>query len=440
MPAVYDGSRVRIGRLPARLNLLLADFAARLVDAPGVRVVAPEALVSDGAEASAPRDLRSDIRSGFPYSVSHASMLAQACAEVLLPAPAKKGLITDLDDTLWRGLVGEIGPDAVSWDLDSGSQTHALYQQLIAGLSLRGVLVAIASKNDPEIVQKALGRADLHISTDKIYPVAVSWGPKSLAVDQILRAWNIAGSDVVFVDDSPMELAEVAAIHPDITTVRFPATDPNAVAATLSQLAGLFWREQVNAEDRLRLSSVRSAAEVEETRRSAQDETSFLRDLAGRITIRAGHSWQEPRALELVNKTNQFNLNGRRFDEAKWRQLCTAPGAIVWVVSYEDRFGPLGVISVLAGFRAERTLTIGCWVMSCRAFSRAIEHHLLRNLCGHADQVVLDFVPTERNGVLRAFLERVAPVDNRDARVFDCAALCDDEIADVHAVHHDSAN
>jgi FkbH-like protein len=422
------------------LNLLVADFAARLVDGPGVRVVSPEALASDGAEVIPPRDLRSDIRSGFPYSVSHASMLAHACVEVLLLAPARKGLITDLDDTLWRGLVGEIGPEAVSWDLDSGSHTHALYQQLIAGLSLRGVLVAIASKNDPQVVQKTLGRADLLIPTESIYPVAVSWGPKSLAVDQILRAWNIAASDVVFVDDSPMELAEVAALHPDIATVLFPATEPNAVAATLRQLASLFWRDHVNAEDRVRLSSLRSAAEVEETRRKTQDEPSFLRDLAGRITIRAGRSWQEQRALELVNKTNQFNLNGRRLDEAQWRQLCTRPGAIAWVVSYEDRFGPLGVISVLAGFRAERTLTIDCWVMSCRAFSRAIEHHILRNLCEQVDHVVLDFVPTERNGVLRAFLERAAPVDNPDSRLFDCGALCDSELADVHAVHYDSAN
>ena len=237
-----------------------------------------------------------------------------------------------------------------------------------------------------------------------------------------------------------MELAEVAAKHPDITTVPFPATDPNAVAATLNQLASLFWREQVDAEDRLRLSSLRSAAEVEQTRRRAQDEPSFLRDLAGRITIRAGHSWQEPRTLELVNKTNQFNLNGRRFDEAQWRQLCTGPGAIVWVVSYEDRFGPLGVISVLAGSHAETTLTIDCWVMSCRAFSRAIEHHLLRTLCGRADRVVLDFVPTERNGVLRGFLERAAPMYDRDTRVLDCGALFADERDDVHAVHYDSAH
>ncbi len=435
LPAAYEGSRLRIGGLRARLNLLLSEFTARAVAAPGLRVVAAAAIASDGTPT---RDLRSDIRSGFPYAVTHASSLARVCVELLLPALTKKGLITDLDDTLWRGLVGEIGPDAVSWDLDSGSQAHALYQQLLAALGRRGVLVAVASKNDPEVVRKALGRADLHLSTDMIYPVSVSWGPKSVAVDQVLRTWNIAASDVVFVDDSAMELAEVQASHPEITTVLFPTEDPNAVAAMLNQLAPMFWRDQVTAEDSIRLDSLRTASEVAEARRDAGDERAFLEDLAGRITIRGGHSWEEPRALELVNKTNQFNLNGHRFDETEWRELCTRPGAIVWAISYEDRFGPLGVISVLAGLRTEREIHVDSWVLSCRAFSRAIEHHVLSKLCEDVDRVLFDFAPTERNGVLRAFLEQVAPSSNGAGRQLDCGVLRENAMIGIHTVDDSS--
>jgi FkbH-like protein len=440
LPAVYEGNRSRVGSFRASLNLMLAEFAAAVIEVPGLRVVAPEAVASDLSAPGAPRDLRSDIRSGFPYSVAHASALAQAAVEVLLPAPTKKGLITDLDDTLWRGLAGEIGPDAVTWDLDSGSLAHALYQQLLAGLSRRGVLLAVASKNDPEVVDKALGRADLLVSADMIYPVAASWGPKSRAVGEILRAWNIAASDVVFVDDSLTELAEVEAKYPEITTVPFPTGDANAIAATLSELAGLFWREHVTAEDSLRLSSLRSAAELEQAVTSAEDELAFLRDLDGRITIRSGRSWEQPRALELVNKTNQFNLNGRRFDEVQWRELCNRPGSIVWTISYEDRFGQLGVISVLAGLRTQRTITVDCWVLSCRAFSRAIEHHVLRSLCQvyNAARIDLDFMPTERNDVLRALLDRIAPAHDRGRPQLDCRAMGDDELADIHVIHQDS--
>jgi FkbH-like protein len=310
---------------------------------------------------------------------------------------------------MWRGLVGEVGPDKVTWDLDSGSHVHALYQQMLARLAARGTLLAVASKNDPETARRALGRSDLLVGVDSIYPVAVSWQPKSAAVADILGSWNIAAADVVFVDDNPMELAEVATKFPDLTTMRFRAEDPNAAADLLRELADAFWKESVTAEDRLRLGSVRWVAEVERARAGARDDLTFLRDLDARVTIETPGTEQRPRAFELVNKTNQFNLNGRRLDETQWHALCRRPGAIVWAVSYEDRFGPLGIISVLAGTRRDRTLIVDCWVLSCRAFSRGVEHHVLRALCDEhdVDEILLDFVATERNGVTAGLLEEL---------------------------------
>ncbi|HEY6471568.1 MAG TPA: HAD-IIIC family phosphatase [Acidimicrobiales bacterium] len=433
LPAVYEGGRHRVGVLRARLNLLLAEFAERLVTAPGLSIVSAGNIA--GTQANV-RDLRSDIRSGFPYTVEHASAIAQAATDAMLPAPTKKGLITDLDDTMWRGLVGEIGADKVTWDLDSGSHVHAMYQQLLARLAERGTLLAVASKNDPEIVLEALSRSDLLVAADLIYPVAASWQPKSAAIAEILRAWNIAATDVVFVDDNPMELAEVAAKFPGITTRQFPTQDPNAVAELLSDLTDAFWKESVTDEDRLRRASLRSAVEVENARTSAQDEPAFLRDLEAKVTIETGGALEQPRALELVNKTNQFNLNGRRLDETQWHDVCIREGGIVWTVSYEDRFGPLGIISVLAGVRSDRTLTVDCWVLSCRAFSRGVEHHVLRSLGEQpdVDEILLEFVPTDRNGVVATMVEKFrAGRDGTMARL-DLDAIRRSELSQIHAV------
>jgi FkbH-like protein len=434
-PPVYGGRRHRINLLQTQLNLLLAEFAARLVTAPGL------VIVSTGDPTDAPltttvRDLRSDIRSGFPYSVDHASAVARVAIDALLPLPVKKGLITDLDDTMWRGLVGEIGADNVTWDLDSGSLVHAMYQQLLARLAQRGTLIAVASKNDPDVVQQALGRSDLLVGADLIYPVAASWQPKSAAVAEILRAWNIAASDVVFVDDNPMELAEVAAKFPDITPMQFPTQDPDAVADLLSELTDAFWKESVTAEDSIRLASLRSVAGVERARTSAGDEPAFLRDLAAKVTITTEDAVRQPRALELVNKTNQFNLNGRRVDESQWHDLCTRPGAVVWTVSYEDRFGPLGIISVLAGVRKDHTMTVDCWVLSCRAFSRGVEHHVLRSLCEQheVDEVLLEFVPTDRNGVVAAMLGEFRTGAEVSMTRLDPDAVRRSELSQIHAV------
>ena len=183
--------------------------------------------------ADARFDLKSDLYTGLPYTMRHAERLASQLAQALLPPPPKKGIISDLDDTLWNGIVGEVGPDAVTWDLASHSQLHGLYQKLLGSLADSGTLIGVASKNDPAVVHQAFERRDLLLRSDQVFPIEVHWNAKSGSVSRILETWNIAADSVIFVDDSPMELAEVAAAHPDIECVLFPKNDYAAGLAML---------------------------------------------------------------------------------------------------------------------------------------------------------------------------------------------------------------
>ena len=193
----------------------LLEFAGRCSQRRGFSMVSRQRLAEESPVATR-FDLKSDLITGLPYAVSHADRVAESLARLIAPPAVKKGLITDLDDTLWHGLVGEIGPENVSWDLSSHHQLHALYQKLLASFSEEGVLIGIASRNDPAIAQRAIERADMLLPADRIFPIEANWNAKSGSVEQILRVWNIGAENVVFVDDSPMELAEVAAAHPGI--------------------------------------------------------------------------------------------------------------------------------------------------------------------------------------------------------------------------------
>jgi FkbH-like protein len=117
----------------------------------------------------------------------------------------------------------------------------------------------------------------------------------------------------------------------------------------------------------------------------------------------------DARALELVNKTNQFNLNGRRMTEAQWRAYLQETNTFLLTASYEDKYGPLGKIAVIMGSVSGGRLFVDAWVMSCRAFSRRIEHHCLRYLFDKfsAAEIAFDYQPTERNGPLRSFFEEL---------------------------------
>jgi FkbH-like protein len=408
LPPIFHAAGWQTTEGEALLDEAISRFAARAASRAGVALVNARRLAEDSPAATR-YDLKSDLLTGLPYSLAHADALAAAMARLAAPRAPKKGIISDLDDTLWRGLVGEVGPEGVSWDLHSHHYLHALYQKLLSSLSEEGVLVGIASKNDASVVETALKRSDLYLKPDRIFPVEAHWHAKSGSVAGILKTWNIAADSVVFVDDNPMELAEVAAEHPDMECIQFPRDDYAAGYAMLRKLRDLFGKERLTSDDALRLESIRNGAGFRAATETGEASEGFLQAANAVIELDFSASSGDSRLLELVNKTNQFNLNGVRYTEADWRQAIARPGAFLVSVAYEDKFGPLGKIGVILGAREDGRIRIVSWVMSCRAFARRIEHQCLQALFdrfGGAD-AALEFTATPRNGPVQDFLEDV---------------------------------
>lgn len=406
LPPISFTSAEQASALELELRACVDSSAARLSRLPNVRV-----LNSNHAtlvEAGGRLDVKSDLLTGFPYSMSHAAAMASILARLISDLPPKKGLITDLDDTLWKGLVGEVGADGISWTLDGKAQIHGLYQQFLGALGGAGVLLGVASKNDPRVVDAAFARADLMLSKDQLFPIEVSWEPKSRSVGRILHAWNISADSVVLVDDSPTELAEVAAAHPGIECFQFPTHDWQAAYHLLEKLRDRFGKRRLLEEDLLRSQSLRSPA-ADFSLSALPSYERFLDEAKPEFSVQYCDSTPDPRALELINKTNQFNLNGKRHTHASLLRYLKTSGGFIMVASYKDKYGPLGKVAVVCGFRQANAVRIETWVMSCRAFSRRIEHRCLEELFHRftADQVTFDFQQTERNAPLEEFLTAV---------------------------------
>jgi FkbH-like protein len=389
-----------------RLHALLAGAVVRLASMPRVRVVNQHRLAMQ-APLSERADPRAELATGFPYRQAFAGILARLVADAMIPPPPKKGLVTDLDDTLWRGVLGDVGVDGIACSLDRKAQVHAIYQQLLVSLAASGALLAIASKNEPEMVSGAFAREDLIVREQHFFPSQVHWRPKSESIETILQSWNVAADSVVFVDDSEIELAEVQARFPEIECLLFPKDDPAAVVVLVSRLRDLFGKERLHEEDRLRLDSLRANAALHETAHSTStDLDSFLAGTGAELRLEFDHDGSDARLLELVNKTNQFNLNGRRYTEQEWQAQRHRPDSFVLGVTYADKFGKLGKIAVVTGRRAADEVHVDCWVMSCRAFSRRIEFQCLQVMFDRfgAERILLDFSETPRNSPLRDFL------------------------------------
>lgn len=405
LPPIGGTVAAQASDLDLELENQIAAFLLELSRIPSVRITRPPGLRQSSLTAFC-LDANTELLAGFPYSTGYASELARSWVNVIHPPSPKRGLITDLDDTLWAGIVGEVGVSAISWDQEHNTQVHGLYQQMLGHLADNGVLLGVCSKNELAVVREALRRRDLFMDCEKLFPICAGWDSKSSGVKQILDAWNIGEDAVVFIDDNPMELSEVQQAYQHITCLEFPGKNPSKVWELLSHLRELFAKPFITDEDRLRSDSIRAAAWTREIETSGVSED-FLRSLKGFVTVDYRKNLSDPRPLEIINKTNQFNLNGTRIGDGEWRNVVMADETVMAVVSYEDRFGPLGRVATLVGYCGGDCLKIAHWAMSCRAFSRRLEHHTLDSVFRRTGVAEIEFAfhPTERNQPLQEFFQ-----------------------------------
>jgi FkbH-like protein len=385
----------------------LASFAETISRGHQVSVLSEQHL-NEKSPPGKRFDLRTEIKQGFPYNSSHASVVGELLAELICRPSPKKGLVTDLDNTLWAGILGEVGVEGIHWHLEQHAQLHGIYQQFLASLASAGVLIAAASKNDATLVEEAFERSDLLLSRTSVFPIEAHWNRKSDSVQNILKTWNVLPESVVFVDDSPMEVAEVQRSFPEMECLLFPTNDYPAFWGMLSQLRNLFGKTAVSEEDSLRLQSIRNSGAFRKSEGGGSLDD-FLQQAQGQLTFALDDPDKDTRAFELINKTNQFNLNGKRYDEATWTKLLTDLQKRLVTVSYQDKFGRLGRISALIGRSFANKFVVETWVMSCRAFSRRIEFHCLQYVFDRfpIDEIVFEVQATSRNGPLMEFLQQL---------------------------------
>jgi FkbH-like protein len=186
-----------------------------------------------------------------------------------------------------------------------------------------------------------------------------------------------------------------------------------------------FARRTVSEEDRIRSASIRTIAESERLSNNSTDMEDFLERLQAKLKFDFSRNTGDERAFELINKTNQFNLNGIRLTDAEFRSYLAQEGSFLLTVNYSDKFGPLGKISSLLGRITGDEILVDFWVLSCRAFSRRIEFACLRALFDFypAKRIQLSWRRTERNSPLREFLPHLSGKTLHDLLVIDRKAF-----------------
>lgn len=325
---------------------------------------------------------------------------------------AKKCLIVDLDNTLWGGIVGEDGPLGVSLGATYPGSAFVEFQQYLLDLHARGVILAIASKNNAADVDEIFAtNKSMVLAQSHFAALEVHWRPKTESLQNIARRLNIGLEHVVFADDNPAECEEVRRNLPMVTVVPMPP-QPERYVETL-QREGLFDTLGFSAEDRRRGELYRQRNEAEALRAGGGSVEDFYRDLQMELTLATVDQASLSRASQLTQKTNQFNVTTRRYSDADIARRLDDPTWLVTVVGVRDRFGDNGIVGLVMARHAVDTVDIDTLLLSCRVIGRTVENALLAHVCQRALElgakvVCGTVIPTAKNEPARDLFMRNA--------------------------------
>lgn len=323
-----------------------------------------------------------------------------------------KVLVLDLDNTLWGGVIGDDGLEGIVLGQGSAAgEAFAAVQSYALALSERGILLAVCSKNDEAVALRAFdAHPEMILRRSHIASFVANWEDKASNLRRIAQDLNLGLDALVFLDDNPFERNLVRQELP-MVAVPEVSDDPAQVPGCLAA-AGYFEGVAVTSEDAARLKQYQANRERQALAENATDLESYLRGLEMRLLWGRFDATSLPRVVQLVNKTNQFNLTTRRMTEPDARRIMEDPTAIGLHFRLTDRFGDNGLIGVLIGQRAGTDLKIDVWLMSCRVLGRKVEQAMLRVIVAQAAAMGItgligEYIPSPKNGMVKEHYDRL---------------------------------
>jgi FkbH-like protein len=338
-------------------------------------------------------------------SVSHVygDLVARVIAARL--GRSSKCLVLDLDNTLWGGVIGDDGLHGIV--LGQGSVTgeaHVALQTYAKALSRRGVILAVCSKNDEANALEPFERhSEMILRRADIACFVANWQDKATNLREIARRLNIGVDALTFVDDNPFERNIVRRELPMVNVPELPEDAADYVNCIAD--AGYFEAIAVTADD-LKRSEQYQANLQRESAMAETDMAGYLKSLNMELRWRPFDRIGLQRIVQLINKSNQFNLTTRRYTDAEAETLIDADATLALQLRLVDNFGDNGMIAVVIGRPAgDGVIEIDTWLMSCRVLGRQVEEATLNLVVAEAKRLGAQalrgvYKPTAKNGMV----------------------------------------
>jgi FkbH-like protein len=322
---------------------------------------------------------------------------------------SRKVLILDLDNTLWGGIVGELGATGVALGEDGAGRCYRDFQRALKALQKTGVLLAIASKNNAADVEEVFDDNPMMVlRREDFAAIAANWEPKAENIAKLAEQLSLGTDSFVFIDDNPVEREAVRKFLPEVAVPDFPERIENLQTWLLREVApAYFGKYAITAEDSGKTEQYRANA-ARQNLAASFDLDGYLSELNIECNIHVDAPARLVRAAQMTQKTNQFNLTTRRYDVTDLTRFVESAEHAVLMLDYRDRFGDEGSVALAIVDLAEGR--IDTFLTSCRVIGRKVEAQLLDKaleLCRDRglQKVIGEYIPTRKNTMAATFYE-----------------------------------
>ena len=340
---------------------------------------------------------------------------------------ARKLIIVDLDDTLWGGIVGDLG-----WEnLILGGHHHigeayVDFQQALKSLKNRGIVLGIVSKNEANIAMEAISQhPEMVLRREDFAGWRINWQDKAQNIVELLAELNLGPQSAVFIDDNPAERARVKESLPEVFVPDWPDNPLMYPSALLSLKCFDF--PSLSREDFDRTDMYLSETRRQDLKKSIGSVDEWLSQLTIRVQIDELRDENLQRAAQLLNKTNQMNLSTRRMSETELAAWSSQKNHKLWTLRVSDKFGDSGLTGIISIDIKTDSARIVDFILSCRVMGRHIEDVMVSTAVDCArglglDAVYAEYIPTPKNKPCLDYFKRLTPRFKQKGDIFSLDA------------------
>ncbi len=332
----------------------------------------------------------------------------------------RKVAVVDLDNTLWGGVVGEVGWENVQLGNEGIGLAFLDFQRELLKWHDQGVLLAVCSKNNPDDAWQVFDRhPEMILRREHLAAAVVNWTDKATNLRTLAAELNLSTDGFTFFDDNPAERTWIAQAMPEVQVPELP--DDPALRPTFLRRGGFFARLRVTAEDARRTEMYQAERSRTALKAQVASVEDYLRSLEQELVIQPLSTSSVPRIAQLCQRTNQFNFTQRRYSEAELDALRRDSQVAGYVLRLRDRFGDHGVIGFAAVRLDADQAELDSFLLSCRVLGRRVEHAVLstlRKIAGERGAARFGgrFAPTAKNVPAAEFLASIGAVRDADER------------------------